>query len=348
MSRVTPPKRQAPAPPPLTTLWAGSIPGYVVSLAWAPDGTRLAVAAGEGPVELFDAATGAPIHHLAGHGLGTSTATWSPDGTTLATAGQDGLLRLWDPATGHERHALEGGAAWVEHLAWSSDSGLLASAAGRLLRLWTPEGGLVRSYPPAASTIAALGFRPRARVLATGGYGGLSLWSPNGDEPLDWLEWQGSVLALVWSPDGTRIASGEQARAVHYWIVDLDEELEMGGYATKVQELAWDPQSRLLATGGGSVILVWDCSGQGPQGTRPRALEGHEGALSVLAYQHQGPHLASGSEDGLLCLWRPHQGRRPLARLPQSAAVTALAWSPDDRRLAVGADDGTAQVLVLR
>src|SRR5579871_736813 len=176
MSRVGGKRDRAPAAPPVAPLWTADAPGYVIGIVWSPDGTQVAIAAGDGPIDVLDAATGVPHYQLGGHAQGTATVTWSPDGQTIATAGQDGMIRLWDPATGRERRELEGGASWVDQLAWSPDGDLLASASGKLLRLWTGAGDLARSYAAAPSTVATIAWRPRSRVLASGGYGGITLW----------------------------------------------------------------------------------------------------------------------------------------------------------------------------
>jgi WD40 repeat protein len=126
--------------PTLTPRWQAAIGDHVNALAWAPRGGLLAAAAVSGPIALFEGATGARQHTLAGHGFGTTALAWWLDGAFLATGGQDGCVRLWDCASGAERRVLDGGAAWVEHLAWSPDGSLLASAAGRRLRLWDAAG----------------------------------------------------------------------------------------------------------------------------------------------------------------------------------------------------------------
>jgi WD40 repeat protein len=128
---------------------------------------------------------------------------------------------------------------------------------------------------------------------------------------------------------------------VHFWIVKTGEDLQMWGYPTKVRELAWDPTSRYLATGGGVAVTVWDCSGKGPAGTRPLVFEAHEAPLSALAFQGRGPLLASGGQDGLVALWRPGMTRKPLALATNDAEITRLAWAPDDRSLAIGSASGT-------
>jgi WD40 repeat protein len=115
-------------------------------------------------------------------------------------------------------------------------------------------------------------------------------------------------------------------------------------WAPDGSHLAWDRSSRFLASGGGSVVTVWDVHGQGPAGTRPGQFEGHEDRVSALHWQPAGEVLASGARDGSVWLWKPGSTPHglPAARLP--AAVVALAWSPAGTRLAVASADGALVV----
>jgi WD40 repeat protein len=118
----------------------------------------------------------------------------------------------------------------------------------------------------------------------------------------------------------------------------------MSGYQTKVRELAWDKDSRFLASGGGEIITVWDVSGKGPRGRTPMQLEGHAGKVTQLAFQYRGPLLASGGSDGTAFIWDLKGGKRHRRQLAPPAAISALAWCADDTALAIGAADGAVCV----
>jgi WD40 repeat protein len=304
----------------LTKLWEAAIDGHVISLAWSNALGLIAAAAADGPITLFDAKTGQVRANLPGHGFGTSCVTWSADGQHLASGGQDGKIRLWDAATGQQLKEMPAGAAWVERLAWCPSANILASAAGKKLRLSDANGEMLREYADHPSTIADIQWKPNDMILASTGYGKLLLWSPELPAALKDFTWQGSMLALAWSPNGEYIAAGAQDCSVHFWLMKTGEDLQMTGYPRKVREIAWDPTSRYLATGGADVSCVWDCSGEGPANTEPIQLEAHKDYITCLAYQHQGAFLASGGDDGLVALWQPSQQRGVLS-LAQGAVL---------------------------
>ena len=75
-------------------------PGGVNSVAWAPDATRLASAADDGSVRIWDPATGEQLQQLTGARGGVNSVAWAPDATRLASAADDATVRIWDLATG--------------------------------------------------------------------------------------------------------------------------------------------------------------------------------------------------------------------------------------------------------
>jgi WD40 repeat protein len=70
----------------------------VCAVAFHPDGTRLASAAADGVIWLWDVARGKEVVRLPGHRGVVWSLAFSRDGATLASGGVDGTVRLWDTA----------------------------------------------------------------------------------------------------------------------------------------------------------------------------------------------------------------------------------------------------------
>ncbi|KAJ3219214.1 hypothetical protein HDU67_002210 [Dinochytrium kinnereticum] len=94
-------ERKAALNTPLPPTWMNflSYPGMtnVTSLAWSPDGTRLAVGCATSPkLVIWDISTETPYRIPAGVGSGTKHLRWSADGTHLAQICFKRTLRVWE------------------------------------------------------------------------------------------------------------------------------------------------------------------------------------------------------------------------------------------------------------
>src|SRR5262249_57896658 len=74
---------------------AGQV-GGTVSVAFSPDGSRLATSGNDGMVRLWSATIGTPIAALDGGSLWQVRVIFSADGRILAAAGSDNHIRVWD------------------------------------------------------------------------------------------------------------------------------------------------------------------------------------------------------------------------------------------------------------
>ncbi len=334
----------------LEAVWSRRLNDCILTMDFSSCGSYLAAAEASGRVVIYQISSGKPLSSMDAHGFGTTSVAFQPGSTLLATAGQDGKARLWNALEGQLLHTLEAGATWVERVAWSPSGLYLATAAGKALRLWNPDGSLHSSAPAHNSTIADLEWMPAtarypADVLAYCGYGGLVFWRPDLGHAYKSYDYKGSMLKIRWSPNACFIGTGNQDASMQFFVLPEgiegpSRDLVMWGYRTKILHMTWDPKSRFLATGGSSTIVLWDCSGKGPAGSKPGLLDFHMRLISGLAWQANGPLLASGCEEGLLALWNPARQDRPIATDHLGASISQILWSPQDHFVAAATEDG--------
>jgi len=297
---------------------------HVLSLVWAPDGTRLLATPSTGPIVLASAA-GDVLEELPGHGLGNGASDF------LVTCGFDGKIRL------HEmKREVTPGRGWIERVKWSPDRRHLAAAQGRTLFVFSAEGEPVTSFPDHQTSVSDFAWNPiRPEEIVSVCGGGARMWRLGESEPFARFDWGGASLLVAWAPDGRWIVTGDQTPSVHLYDFQRDDPLHIQGYETKVKAMDFSPDATRLATGGGPMITVWNCTGEtGPANTTPGQLRFHKGDVEVLVWSPTGDFLASGDVAGRVVI--SDAKGKPVSAFQDEESVSALAWSPDGTLLAVG------------
>ncbi|NVJ13595.1 WD40 repeat domain-containing protein [Myxococcus sp. AM010] len=168
------------------------------------------------------------------------------------------------------------------------------------------------------------------------------VWAEQRASPLEWAkQFEGSVLALAFSPDGRLLASGGYDSVVRVWDVEAGAQVaELKGHDAELHALAFSPDGRWLAAAGRpGTLWLWDWK----QGRRVALLSGHTEVVRGLAFSPEGEWLASGGLDQTVRVWRLRDGAEVL-RFMHDDIVIAVAFSPDGARLVSSSMDRTARV----
>ena len=203
--------------------WTASVDDYAISGGWSLGGEALIVADASGGIFAFDGKSGdvlwsqKEVHE--GSGLATSI---HPNGTKFATAGKDGQVQVWDVSKGNVMQTLDAGSGWVENVAWSPDGKWLAASCSRQVRVFNEDGQEIWQSDDHPSTVSTIAWSSSTE-LATACYGRVSFFEAASGKLSQKLEWQGSLVSMVLSPDGDIVACGSQDNTDHLWRHPLEK-----------------------------------------------------------------------------------------------------------------------------
>lgn len=300
----------------------------VRTLAWSPDGTRLAAAVGK-EVYVYDPATGKEQFCLRGHSDFISCLAFQPDGQALASGSDDRSVRVWD---------------------WQGNA-----------RLIQPEPG-----QPQQAIVALTYSRDGQYLLQLDQTGALTVLAPQEQKQPQLVRLnlvkekaQGSALALA--ANGRLLAASLVPGKVHLFeltidrlqasvSVSLQRVYDTPGMGT-VTALGFDKTGQRLVTSSNDAnssgtdgvvgnVRIWDTL----TGKLVQTYRGHTAKVDALAIAPDGSQIASGGQDQNVKLWSlgltdPH---RLLAT--HRGEIWSLAVSPDGKLVAAAGSDGLVRV----
>ncbi|KIW89805.1 uncharacterized protein Z519_09234 [Cladophialophora bantiana CBS 173.52] len=111
----------------------------------------------------------------------------------------------------------------------------------------------------------------------------------------------GSVRSVVFSADGSRIASGSDDNTVRVWDVQTGAcEQTLEGHSDTVNSVVFSADgSRIASYSDDKTVRVWDVQ----TGACEQTLEGHSSLVNSVVFLADGSRVASSSDDKTVRVW---------------------------------------------
>jgi WD40 repeat protein/tRNA A-37 threonylcarbamoyl transferase component Bud32 len=332
--------------------------GYVMALAFSPDGQQLAFTGGTGnifaarpaAVCVLDLVTGRQ-RSLTGHTSTVSGLAFSPDGRWITTASWDGTVRIARTDSDGELRPLlaapsqEAPAA----VAFSPDGRCVAMGGGNATRgqmqvVDVASGRVVLRHEGHSQFVRAVAYSPDGRRIATASFDStVKLWPAQAVPEFISLEGhKQAVWAVAVSPDGKYAATGSLDQTARVWELESGRPVATVEVGFPVVSLAFTVDGRSLATvGPEATARVWPLF---ESRAEPLVLRGHTGVVLAVAVDPQGRWIATGAKDGTARLWDARTGECRRTLVGHGHWVTTVAFSPVGSRVATGSADRTARL----
>ncbi|KJE92636.1 NLE1 protein [Capsaspora owczarzaki ATCC 30864] len=331
------------------TRCTSSMPGHsdsVTTVAFSPDGTRLASGSGDTTVRFWDVRTQTPEHTCTGHKHWVLAIAWSPDGKHVATADKNSQIYVWDAENGKAKCGpMTGHSSWVNWISWEP-----------------------------------VHLNPECRRFATASKDGtVKIWDilqkrclmtfAQHTNSVTCVKWGGEGLIYTASQDRTikvwRVADGVMCRSLTghaHWVnvmaLSTDYVLRTGAFdhTGRAPATPEEAKTRALerynaALAGGRERLVsgsddftmflWDPSESKQPITR---MTGHQQVVNHLSFSPDGRYITSASFDKSVKLWDGRTGKFICTFRGHVGPVYQVAWSADSRLCVSASKDSTMKV----
>ncbi len=309
----------------------------VKTVAFSPDGKRLAVGGGYKNVLLYQAITGKELAMFpplppgkrlseVDYNVITSLA-FSPDGKQLATGSSgnynDSGLDIWDTSTS---------TSTGKHLCHINKTP------------WYRKD--VQEFQGACH----VAFSPDGKRCAVNSFNTVEIWDTSTYKNLLTIKDDKSdFVCLAFSPDGKKIVTSSEDRTVKIWNAFTGHNLlTLKGHDDIVYSVVFSPDGKMLASGGkDKTINIWDISAKEE---RSIMLNGQTGDVCIAAFSIDGKRIATSGEDGTLKIWDVQTSQelysiynelsanKLLNMHPRNQQIYSLAFSPQENQIALVRD----------
>ena len=331
--------------------------GAVKSVAFSPDGTRVATGGRDGTARIWDTRTGALIKKISrdeseGY-VNFDSVCFNKDGSRIvtleSTGGVEQIVKILNAKTGDTLVALgtsEGHNDVVTSIALSPDeTRVVTGSYDDTAKIWdVGSGALLKTLNGHRNDVTSVVFsRDGSRIVTGSEDKTAKVWDAYTGEPLKTLtDHAGAVTSVAFSPDGSRIVTGSTDKTAKVWDAHTGEPLKtVEGHSGEVGDVAFSPDGLFIITASEDrTARIWDAK---KERGLIKTLNVGDGEVDNAIVSPNGAWISTVSTN-----YPAHSLNMWNAKTNESTftvdGLGVAAFSPDGRRIIVGAGDNTAKI----
>ena len=311
-------------------------PGITTSVAFNPNGNRIAYSSWNGAIVLKSLKKyKGDQTDVINMDTDCLSAIYSPDGNSLAISKTDGTISVWDNLNKKERIVLHAHNSAICGLAYSNDGHRLASSSlDSTVKIWnTQTWELLAILKGHKGKMNSVKISHNNKIVASSGQDGcIKIWSAETGKLLHTLEGYKSTFTQVdFSNDDIYLVYCSQGyNTIKVWnLSSMKIEYEIKD-ENDFMDVRYSTDGKLIASASlNGVIKIWDAT----NGKLVKELVGHNGVVSGLSFSIDDKYLASASWDQTIRVWSIEIGSLAALFRGHKSEAISVCFSPDGNKI---------------
>eukprot|EP01111_Echinosteliopsis_oligospora_P009434 TRINITY_DN2762_c0_g1_i1.p1 TRINITY_DN2762_c0_g1~~TRINITY_DN2762_c0_g1_i1.p1 ORF type:complete len:419 (+),score=101.13 TRINITY_DN2762_c0_g1_i1:87-1343(+) len=268
----------------------------VQDLDFDKTGNLLATCSADLTIKLWDFQTYECVKTLHGHDHNISCVRFTPSGDHIVSSSRDKTIKVWETSTGYCIKTIAGHEDWVRKIAISPEATMLFSCSNdQTVRVWNMSKGecthVLRDH---AHVVECVALAPPHVVFPF-----------NSTETSSTKDDTKTTISNNNNLSSTKgyLASGSRDKTIKIW--DLSTGKCVATYIAHdnwVRSVVFHPSGKyLMSCSDDKTIRIWDLM----QGRAVKTItEAHPHFISCLDFCNNNPHVATGSVDDSVKIWK--------------------------------------------